>query len=584
MACEAELARDRRRCRRGCASSTRMTSSTTRAAISATVCAQRRLGVVGRHHDADALSDDHDGFLAPPGRRSIAQGGGGPRAGGRAFGHGGPRRRAHLTPPVRAASVRARWPAAFTRTRASRSCSGRATTSPARSSTSCAARRAASPGPAPSPLRSGWSGTTPPPTTARRRRDGSPPPSRRSSARCTAAARAASSGSRAARGGCSTSAAAAGSSSTRSAAAAGSVQGTELDDRSAAHAREVLGIPVHTGPADAWPWPDGHFDAVVFWHVLEHLAEPQRALERARRLLRPGGVLMVGVPNFASPEARLAAAGWFHLDVPRHVVHLSARWLEGALDAAGFDVRRRSFLTPEYDAFSLVQSAENRLGLRHNLLYDVLRGRAAKLARRRAARAGALGAGARGAARNPRGARDRAPRPRRPGLVGHAARREACLRRATAARRYGVQGSMRRPRGAGLHRVALGLAALGRVAGAARVEEARLGVHEERLIALLRVARAGLLRVDVDRLRVARDGAGLGVHAARLLRLRALAGRRLLRRLRRRRALRFRGGLRPGSTVRARRRREARGREQDCEGEGRAELHRFSPVAVAVRL
>jgi len=157
------------------------------------------------------------------------------------------------------------------------------------------------------------------------------------------------------------------------------VQGTELDDRSAAHAREVLGLQVHTGPAEAWPWREGHFDAVVFWHVLEHLAEPRLALERARRLLRPGGVLMVGVPNFASPEARLAAAGWFHLDVPRHVVHLTPRWLEGALDAAGFDVRRRSFLTPEYDAFSLVQSAENRFGLRHNLLYDVLRGRAAKL-------------------------------------------------------------------------------------------------------------------------------------------------------------------------------------------------------------
>ena len=156
-------------------------------------------------------------------------------------------------------------------------------------------------------------------------------------------------------------------------------QGTELDDRSAAHAREVLGLPVATGAVDRWPWPDHHFDAVVIWHVLEHLAEPQLALERAHRVLRPGGVLMVGVPNFASAEARVAAAGWFHLDVPRHVVHLTPEWLGAALDATGFDVRRRSFFAPEYDAFSFVQSAENRIGLRHNLLYDVLRGRAAKL-------------------------------------------------------------------------------------------------------------------------------------------------------------------------------------------------------------
>jgi SAM-dependent methyltransferase len=156
-------------------------------------------------------------------------------------------------------------------------------------------------------------------------------------------------------------------------------QGTELDDRSAAHAREVLGLAVETAPAERWPWPDGHFDAIVFWHVLEHLEEPRVALERARRLLRPGGVLIVGVPNFGSPEARLARAGWFHLDVPRHVVHLTPEWLRAALDGAGLDVRRASFFAPEYDAFSFVQSAENRLGLPYNLLYDVLRGRAARL-------------------------------------------------------------------------------------------------------------------------------------------------------------------------------------------------------------
>jgi SAM-dependent methyltransferase len=156
-------------------------------------------------------------------------------------------------------------------------------------------------------------------------------------------------------------------------------QGIELDDRSAAHARDVLGLPVATGVFDEWPWRDGHFDAVVIWHVLEHLEAPQLALERARRVLRPGGVLMVGVPNFASPEARLTRGGWFHLDVPRHVVHLTPSWLATALDASGFEVRRRSFFAPEYDAFSFVQSAENRLGLRQNLLYDVLRGRGAKV-------------------------------------------------------------------------------------------------------------------------------------------------------------------------------------------------------------
>lgn len=168
--------------------------------------------------------------------------------------------------------------------------------------------------------------------------------------------------------------------------------GIELDDHSARHAREVLGLRVATDAGERWPWPDGHFDAVVLWHVLEHLEDPAAVLDRAHRILRPGGVLMVGVPNFASPEARLSKGGWFHLDVPRHVVHLTPEWLDAALTARGLAVRRRSFLAPEFDAFSLVQSVENRLGLRHNLLYDLLRGRGARLGTGPAGRAQAAAA------------------------------------------------------------------------------------------------------------------------------------------------------------------------------------------------
>jgi SAM-dependent methyltransferase len=156
--------------------------------------------------------------------------------------------------------------------------------------------------------------------------------------------------------------------------------GTELSDSSAARAR-ANGLRVHTGPLDSFPWPAGHFDAVVMWHVLEHWADPLPVLAQVRRLLRAGGVFFVGVPNFGSAEARLTRDKWFHLDVPRHLVHFTPPTLTAALQAAGFEVKRCSYSAPEYDCFSFVQSTLNQMGLAHNLLYNLLRGRSAKVLR-----------------------------------------------------------------------------------------------------------------------------------------------------------------------------------------------------------
>jgi len=44
------------------------------------------------------------------------------------------------------------------------------------------------------------------------------------------------------------------------------------------------------------PFPDGHFDRVIAIHVLEHLPDLPKALDEARRVLRPGGSFAVVYP------------------------------------------------------------------------------------------------------------------------------------------------------------------------------------------------------------------------------------------------------------------------------------------------
>lgn len=83
--------------------------------------------------------------------------------------------------------------------------------------------------------------------------------------------------------------------------------------------------------------------AIVFWHSLEHLREPGKALEHASRLLSDDGVLIVAMPNAASLQARLFGDRWLALDLPRHLVHVPAHNLLQKLRDSGLSVERVSY-------------------------------------------------------------------------------------------------------------------------------------------------------------------------------------------------------------------------------------------------
>ena len=81
-------------------------------------------------------------------------------------------------------------------------------------------------------------------------------------------------------------------------------------------------------------------DVVVLNHVLEHLPEPAAVLRRVRDWLRPGGFLLIGVPNFASPIARRSAARWDGLVAEQHRWHFTPAALTALVAAAGFGAVR----------------------------------------------------------------------------------------------------------------------------------------------------------------------------------------------------------------------------------------------------
>lgn len=156
------------------------------------------------------------------------------------------------------------------------------------------------------------------------------------------------------------------------------VTGTEMSESAAAYARQHLKLPVRIGNIAEMDLAAGGFDVVIMWHVLEHFERVGDALREVHRLLRPGGVFFVAVPNFGSLEARAAQDKWFHLDVPRHLTHFTEPTLMRLLERSGFRIETVSNRSLEYDFFSAAQSFLNRSGLPMNWLYSVLRGSGVK--------------------------------------------------------------------------------------------------------------------------------------------------------------------------------------------------------------
>jgi SAM-dependent methyltransferase len=123
------------------------------------------------------------------------------------------------------------------------------------------------------------------------------------------------------------------------------VVGLDFSSEAAGVAWRQQKAPAVTGDLARAPFPGGTFAGITMFHVVEHLPEPRVYLEAARRLLKPGGRLIVQVPNAASWQSRLLGRRWSGMDVPRHLFDYTDEHLTRLLESCGFSVARRKYFS-----------------------------------------------------------------------------------------------------------------------------------------------------------------------------------------------------------------------------------------------
>ncbi len=114
----------------------------------------------------------------------------------------------------------------------------------------------------------------------------------------------------------------------------GSLTGLEFNPEMAARLRGPYAVEI--APLEEYARAGGKaYDVVTVFDVLEHLAEPAKSLSAIFSLLKPGGTLVVTVPN----AERLRFAPRENYDFPpNHITRWSAAALEGAVRRAGFEI------------------------------------------------------------------------------------------------------------------------------------------------------------------------------------------------------------------------------------------------------
>lgn len=136
------------------------------------------------------------------------------------------------------------------------------------------------------------------------------------------------------------------------------VRGTDVESVVVWHARERLGIEATVADLEDDELPEGPFDAITMWGVLQLLYKPQEALERIAPLLAPGGVLAIGVSNIDSAGARVFRGSWRGLGLPRHLSHFTPGSLTRLLEWSGYELSSIHHETPRW---IVAQSAEDAL-------------------------------------------------------------------------------------------------------------------------------------------------------------------------------------------------------------------------------
>jgi len=98
--------------------------------------------------------------------------------------------------------------------------------------------------------------------------------------------------------------------------------GVEPAELAAQTAARIPNTHVFTGFLHDAKYPDNHFDIITLFEVIEHLTDPISIVQEVARILKPGGIFLIGTGNADSWTVQVQGEKWEYFDIAGHGGHI----------------------------------------------------------------------------------------------------------------------------------------------------------------------------------------------------------------------------------------------------------------------
>jgi len=145
--------------------------------------------------------------------------------------------------------------------------------------------------------------------------------------------------------------------------------GTQISKNAFEFSRDKLRLEIYDKDILELSLENPRFDIITLWHVLEHVAEPEKYIKKIYDLLNDDGRLLIEVPNFDSWTRRITKKYWLGLDLNYHMTFFNPKSLRNLLGKYGFKIKSANTFSLEYSTFTSAQSIVSLLTRSDHLFF-----------------------------------------------------------------------------------------------------------------------------------------------------------------------------------------------------------------------